>query len=355
MVTIITDLDRVLCPVGVTLRHAVARINDSAHLFQVVVTEDRHVLGVLTDGDVRRALLRDVGLDASVSAAMNAAPKLGRYGAHEENAKAVARLDDRVGFLPVVDEHGILRQVLLAEKRGDRVTTALIMAGGRGSRLGERTRETPKPLIPVGGRPMLDRIMESVEAAGVQRIIVTVHYLANRIEAFIAERNNRAQVELLHEEVPLGTAGALGALPADIPGDLLVVNGDVMTQVDYLAFFAFHQHHGNDATLAATQQTFNIPFGVVESDADGKFRGIQEKPGLRYFVNSGFYILSPTVYRLVGPREHCDMPALLNRAHGLGYGVGVFPVHEYWKDVGRPDDLEAAHRDIEAHAGDTGK
>lgn len=355
MATVITNLEGAVCPASATLRQAVARINDSIYLFQVVVADDGRALGVLTDGDVRRALLRDVALDANVSAAMNATPKLGRYGAHEENARAVARLDERVGFLPVVDERGILRQILLAEKRGDRITTALIMAGGRGSRLGERTRETPKPLIPVGGRPMLDRIMESVEAAGVQRIIVTVHYLADRIEAFIAERNNRARVELLHEDMPLGTAGALGALPADIQGDLLVINGDVMTQADYQAFFSFHQHHGNDATLAATQQTFNIPFGVVQSDADGKFRSIEEKPSLRYFVNSGFYILSPTVYRLVGPREHCDMPALLNRAHGLGYNIGVFPVHEYWKDVGRPDDLEAAHRDIEAHAGETGK
>ncbi len=216
------------------------------------------------------------------------------------------------------------------------------MAGGFGTRLGDKTRDTPKPRLPVGGTPILDHVLARLEAADIDEVFVAVHYRAAQIESYLAGRDNRANVHLVHESQPLGTAGALARLPEAVSGPVVVINADLLTQVDMSAFLDFHERHQHDATIAVARYEHAIPFGVIQHSEDGLFQGIDEKPSLRYFVAAGIYILSPEFRPLAAARHPVDMPELLNAGREVGLKIGLFPIHEFWTDIGNPDDLAAA-------------
>lgn len=325
----------VVCP-DATIRTVLERIDAATpELFQIVVDEEGRVVGTVTDGDVRRAMLRGVSLDDRVEGCMHRNPIAGRDGETSDNARKLYH----ARFLPVVDDGGRLTHVL-ATRRGTRgIGTALVMAGGFGRRLGEATRETPKPLINVGGRPMIDRVIAGLEEAGVPGISVAVHYRAEQIDSFVAARENRVPVSIIRESEPLGTAGALGLLPDPPDRPVLVVNADLVTRVDFAALHEFHERHGFDGIVAAARYEIKVPFGVLRYGRDGLIDGIDEKPVFHHFVAAGIYYLSPEIVALVPRGRAVDMPQLLEEARGLGFKIGIFPLHEYWRDVGRPHDL----------------
>lgn len=256
----------------------------------------------------------------------------------------------KIAFLPVVDEDGVLQRILVHDGESRRVKTALVMAGGFGKRLGSKTHAIPKPLLPVGGVPILERVLVSLEVAGVEKAFISVHYLADQIGSFVDRRSSSLAVELVHESAPLGTAGAIALLPrAATQEPMLVVNGDIVTQLDIGALGAFHFKHDFDATIAVQKFEVAIPYGVIRQDKSGQFAAIDEKPTVRHFVSAGIYIVSPEISCLVESDRPTDMPEVFSTAKSLGMRIGLFPVHEYWKDIGRPEDLEAADRD---HSGD---
>lgn len=319
------------------LRAVLERLNVAPHPFQIVLDEAGRVLGTLTDGDVRRGMLAGATLADPVARCMHRDPKLARAG--DPSAPDLLR---EWPFVPLVDEAGRLVEILAPTHDESHIAGALVMAGGMGSRLGERTVSVPKPLLPVGGKPILEHILAALEAVRCPRIWVSVHYLAHRIEEFLRQRQNAAEVRVVHETQRLGTAGALGILPERPTGPLLVLNGDVLTRVDFTALDAFHRRHNHDATLAVAHHEVQVPYGVVRHDKAGLFQGIDEKPVLRHFVAAGIYYLGPEVVALAPPHTRMDMPELLNEARRLGLRIGLFPIHEYWADVGRPEDLDAA-------------
>ncbi len=346
----ITELEALVCRPDTPVTEALARLTDSERLFQMIVDEDGRLLGTFTDADVRRAILRGVPIDSPASTCMQPEPITGRFGHLEENREKLRTIPGLVAFLPVVDEAGRLREVLLA-RPAPRDLPALVMAGGAGKRLGPLTAATPKPMLRVGGQPILDNVLERLEEDGINSIFVSVHYLAEQIETFIAGRRNRARIELLHEEEPLGTAGALGRLPKDLDRDVLVVNGDLVTRANFHALETFHERQGHDATITVASYEVTIPYGIVRHGPTGLFESIEEKPRQIHMVAAGIYLLSPEVVALVPRGQPMDMPELLNRARNVGLHIGLFPVHEYWRDVGRPDDLAEA----EAEHGDGGR
>lgn len=330
------------------MRTVLQRIDASPLLFQIVVDEGGRVLGTITDGDIRRAMLHGVDLQAPAHLCMKREPKLGRVGDHPGNAAKLANLGSRVPFLPIVDEAGVLHEILFGRKQDSGIGPALVMAGGLGSRLGARTQTTPKPLIPVGGRPILDHVLEGLERAGVRCIYVSVFHLALQIEAFLSTRANRARIVTLREPERLGTAGALGLIdPSELSHPLLVINGDVITRVDLQALHDFHERNGYDATIAVARHELEIPFGVVRYGEDGLFERVDEKPRLSNFVAAGVYYLGAGFLPLVPKHRAIDMPELLNLGRSIDMKIGLFPIHEYWTDVGRPADLDAAERDHE--------
>ncbi|MEE9209880.1 MAG: sugar phosphate nucleotidyltransferase [Kiloniellales bacterium] len=333
------QFSHLVCNPETPIREALDRINSaSPHLFQVVVGNDGRVLGTVTDGDVRRAMLCGITIDDAVGQCMHDSPIIGRAGDDEGNrAKLSAAL-----FLPVVDVAGRVQHILVQYPKGQIIRQALVMAGGYGNRLGERTRDIPKPLLPVGDRPILEHVLRHLEDAGISEIHIAVHYLAEKIQAFVAARRNRARIDLIHEPEPLGTAGALGHFPGPIEGPILVVNGDVVTRADIKALSEFHLDRGYDGTIAVTRYDVRVPFGVLRHNKDGLFAGIDEKPTFHHFVAAGIYCLSPDFVALVPRDRPVDMPEVLEIGHRAGLRIGLFPVHEYWIDVGEPADLEAA-------------
>ncbi len=340
------DLAQHICTPEVALRQAIAHLDQSEHLFQIVVDSNQKLVGTLTDGDVRRAMLGGVSLEAPVGDAMNAAPLSGLLGDDLGNDRKLAEVKLDKPFLPVVDEAGIVREILIGSVGASPDIRALVMAGGSGRRLGERTRDLPKPLLPIGGKPILAHVLDRLENAGIADITVSVHYLAEKIESFLGQRDGRATIATLREDRPLGTAGAVGRLGHLPPkANVLVVNGDIVTQVDFEAMHDFHDRHGYDGTIAVIRHETNIPFGVVRYGDDGLFESIDEKPVLSHFVAAGVYMLRPTFAGLVSQDTPMDMTELLNAGRAVGLKIGLFPIHEYWVDVGRPDDLDRAERD----------
>lgn len=340
MITI-TEFDAYCCGTEITVRELLHRIDASPYLFQIVLNEDRRLLGTVTDGDIRRAMLHGVGLEDSAAACMQTKPKTGRIGA-AGNVELLNNLGSTRAFLPILDQNGVVREILFADGESG-IRSAIVMAGGAGRRLGERTRETPKPLLTVGDRPILDHVLAGLEDAGVTQILITIHYLGEQIEAFIAGRNNRAAVDLVWESAPLGTAGALGALGDRAPKEsTLVVNGDVITRADFGALHEFHERHGFEGTVAVARYDVEVPFGVIRYSQDGVFDAIEEKPRISSFVAAGVYFLSPEYFALVPAGRAMDMPELLNIGKEIGLRTGLFPIHEYWTDLGQPKDLDAA-------------
>jgi dTDP-glucose pyrophosphorylase len=342
MITISTLAPHV-CRPGDSIGEVLRRIDASPYLFQIVIDEQDRVVGTITDGDVRRAMMHGTGIDHPARACMQTSPKLGQFATPDRNAEMLAQVRSRNRFLPVVDAERKLRLILIDDGADPGIANALIMAGGPGTRLGERTRNVPKPMLPVGGRPILDHVLERLENAEVKRVFVSVHYLSEQIESYLKERGGRVEVVLVRETERLGTAGALGQLSSTaFTSPLLVVNGDVITKTDFRALHEFHERHGYDGTVAVTRHEIEIPFGVVRYNGEGLFDRIDEKPRLSHFVAAGVYYLSPAFIGLVPPGQPLDMPELLNIGKRIGLKIGLFPIHEYWTDVGRPADLEAA-------------
>jgi dTDP-glucose pyrophosphorylase len=335
-----TDLEPLVIQMEESIRNALARMNASPHLIQIVVDEDNRVQGMVTDGDVRRALVSGATLDDPVKNCM------------QENLitatnveTAIATLPDMGGrrpCVPVVDTENRLTHLVSKSSQTPGLTTALIMAGGFGKRLGEQTKSKPKPLIEVGGRPILWHIIKDLEEHGVTQIFIAVHYLADQILDFVNSAGFNVRINLLPEKSPLGTAGALGLIPPDVDGPILVMNGDIVTRADYAAMMTHHRMNQRDATIGAARYDQEVPFGVLDIDANGDVIEIREKPRYEHFVSAGIYILQPKIYKSVDLNTQIDMPELLRKSIDKNHRVGLFPIYEYWLDLGRPNDLALA-------------
>ena len=340
----ITNIAAQLCRPEVSIGAVMRKLNELTHPFVIVVDAARRLLGTVTDGDIRRAVLSGSTLEVAIGKVMNPKPLIARL---EEPAVA-RKLLEQVSFVPVVDRDGVLVEIWRAPATETRIGTALVMAGGYGRRLGNRTEKEPKPLLPVGDKPILEHILSWIDSSGIRNVYVSTHYLADQIKAFLDVRGGVMRPTVIHERTSLGTAGALAHLAEPIEGPVLVVNGDVLTKLDLDALDAFHYAHGYDGTVAVTPYKVSVPFGVIRQDATGRFLGIDEKPTYNHFVAAGIYLLAPQFCRLVPPETHIDMPELLNLGCEAGLKIGLFPIHEYWIDVGRTDDLDAANRDHQA-------
>jgi dTDP-glucose pyrophosphorylase len=334
------NLDPLVIRGEATLHLAMERLNSTIHIMQLVIDENGLLVGTITDGDIRRALLDGKGMDAAVSDCMRRDPLVGKTV--EDAISLSSNLTGRLRCIPVVDDAGRPTEVVSDAARSPGLETALIMAGGFGRRLGGHTANTPKPLLPVVGQPILRHLISDLEENGVVRILIAAHYLADQIKTFVEEIPHRSTIDILVEDQPLGTAGALSMLPDDVTGPLMVLNGDIITHADFGAMALHHGSSGRDATIAATQHEIKIPFGVVEYDEKGTVISIQEKPHYLQYVLAGIYVLEETIYRNLPGALPLDMPDLLQHAISNALDIGMFPIHEYWMDLGNPEELMRA-------------
>jgi dTDP-glucose pyrophosphorylase len=327
-----------------TLQHAISCLNDSSSQIILVVSADGVLQGTLTDGDIRRGLLRGLSLDSSFDTLVNhdplvVPPQLGR--------EAVLQLmqANRIHQLPVVDEKRhvtglhLLDELMLPRQRDNLM---VIMAGGQGTRLRPHTENCPKPLLPVGGKPMLEHIIERARAEGFGHFILAIHYLGHMIEEYFGDGSRWGiHIDYLREKSPLGTAGAIGLLHERPVLPFVVSNGDVLTDIRYGELLDFHCRHAAAGTMAVRLHEWQHPFGVVRTQGVD-IVGFEEKPITRSHINAGVYVLEPSALNLLQTGEHCDMPTLFARLQESAARTIVYPMHEPWLDVGHDDDLKRA-------------
>lgn len=349
-----SDFRNVCVHPHVTVRDATAQMDDSRIGIILIVDDDRRLIGTVTDGDVRRAMLASINMDLPIARLLES--KKGSVFAKPITAPIGADPD---AYLALLKQHSIRHLPLLdGERRVTGLVTldqflpeevgpiqAVIMAGGRGSRMHPLTEDVPKPMLLVGDRPLMEIIVRQLKSAGIQRLHITTHYKVEKIvEHFGDGRNFGMELNYVTEDRPLGTAGGLGLI--EPPKDtMLVINGDILTQVDYKAMLAFHREHRADLTMAVRQYDIQVPFGVVDCEG-AVVVGLDEKPLLKFFVNGGIYLLEPNVYRYVPNGKPFDMTDLIQRLLQEGRPVVSFPVREYWLDVGKPADYERALEDM---------
>jgi dTDP-glucose pyrophosphorylase len=340
--------EQVLIAPTKSLREALAVIDRSGSQIALVVDAERRLLGTLSDGDVRRALLKGLALADPVSAAMHATPSFARQG-EDRNSILGAMRRRGIHQMPIVDaDHRVVGLEIYVDyfDTPRRANWVVIMAGGLGSRLGELTRDVPKPMLPVGSRPLLETIVRHIAEQGFERIYLAVNYKAEQIEAHFGDGATLGvDIRYLREQERLGTAGALSLLPEPATEPVIVTNADLLTKEDFGAMVDRHLEAGADATMAVRPYEMQVPFGVVR-ERDGRIEAIEEKPLQRFVVSAGIYVLSPPVLSLVPRARHLDMPSLFDSAIAQGLKTRCHHVRGYWLDIGRMPDYERANLDF---------
>jgi dTDP-glucose pyrophosphorylase len=328
---------------GKTIADAIRALNGPAEGMAVIVDETGKVVGVLTDGDVRRALMKESCLDSPLDAYWQ---RNFFYVSEDESREQILDLMQakRIKHLPVLDGMGRLVGIhkLHAIVGGEELPNhAVVMAGGRGERLRPITEHLPKPMIKVAGRPILERLVLHLVGCGVTRIHLSVNYLADVIERHFGDGSRfGCRIDYLHEDDHLGTGGALSLLPAISSEPLLVVNGDLVTQVDFASMLGFHAANQAAATIGYRPYSYQIPFGCIELDGDA-VTGIREKPIVERCVSAGVYVLSPSAVELV-PRKFYPITELFQTLLQRGDKISAYEITTDWADVGQHRDLSQA-------------
>jgi dTDP-glucose pyrophosphorylase len=332
-----------------TIRQAMQAIDRSSLQIALVVDGNDHLLGTVTDGDIRRGLLRGLDLDSPAAQVMNPRPKVARQGMSRAEFIELLRRHE-LHHLPLVDDSGRLvgleSDVELYEG-AEKDNWVVLMAGGLGQRLRPLTEDMPKPLLPVGDRPLLEIIINRFTAQGFRKFFISVNYRAELVEAHFGDGARfGAEIRYLREDQPLGTGGAVGLLPERPSLPFVVMNGDLLTTINFESLVDFHQSHGADLTLCVRRYSHQIPYGVAEIEG-GEVRSIVEKPSHECFISGGIYVLSPAVFDRLQPQRRVDMPDLMRELIAEQRRVTAFPVTEYWIDIGRIEDLERARQEID--------
>lgn len=344
-------LDEVTIAPSVSIKDAIRQLDAAGTGALLVCDPDGRLLGLVTDGDVRRAMLHGVPFHDPVLAIARRDPMVAPQDVKPR--EALRMLDQALGFkvnqLPLVDAAGraaglILRRDLVTHEQRD--LAALIMAGGFGTRMLPLTEHVPKPMLPVGNRPLLERTLTQMRRAGIQRVAISTYHLAECITSHFGDGHELGlDLQYLHESTPLGTAGALRLLD-DSVGPLLMLNGDIMTGVPFADMYAFHRREGAELTVGMRRCELELPYGLLECDGP-RIRSVGEKPRQSFWANAGIYIVEPAARRFVPPATRYDMTDLITRMLGEGRPVAGFPILEYWLDIGQPADYARAQADAE--------
>ena len=323
---------------------AMEKLNNNNTLFLIVVNKDNQLLGTITDGDIRRYILRGRRVDDNIELAMNKKP-IFSYTNNEKNYKKKLLSSPSVfKFLPVVSKTKVIEYILVYEKE-EINNIVLIMAGGYGKRLGNKTKSTPKPLLKVGKNSILDIIIKKINKVDFYKIYISTHYLHEKIKRHIEIKHKRNKINLIYEKNPMGTAGCISMINDDF-SNLVVINGDIISNIDIKSLLTYHNDTKNDITLTVAKYSYKVPFGLVELDKNQHLKFIREKPSVDYDVISGIYCIRKSICDTVN-HEYLDMTTLISNSIKLKKKIGVFPIHEYWKDVGNPDDLVKAKNEYD--------
>lgn len=342
------DYRKTLVPPSLPIIDTVAVINASAEQIAIVVDDSGLLLGTVTDGDVRRGLLAGRQLSDPVEMVMSRSPITATKGRRRTSLMAVMRKHS-IAQMPLLDAAGrvVGLETMAGLYRQEHVDNwVVLMAGGLGTRLRPLTHTIPKPLLPVGGKPIIEWTIGSLAQQGFERFILSLNYKPEIFRTCLGDGERLGvQLEYVQEKEQLGTAGALSLLPERPTAPIIVMNGDVLTAGNLRQLLDFHEKTGADATVCVSQHKIQVPYGVARVDGD-QLVELQEKPSQCFLVNAGIYALSPHVLDLLPAGQRLDMPDLLAKVMQDGGRVSAFPLHEYWRDIGRLEDLANAEQDM---------
>jgi dTDP-glucose pyrophosphorylase len=330
-----------------SVRDVMNTINKESCSF-IVITDVRNTLqGTITDGDIRRGILRGVDIDGPATEVMNRKPRF--FLESESNHEILTKIKEyQVRYAPIVNsKNEVIGVKSLQElsKTPSFTNKVVIMAGGLGSRLGDLTKKYPKPMLNVGGKPILETIISNFTNSGFKNISLSVNYLGEVIEDYFSDGQKfNAKIDYLKEPKKLGTAGSLTLLKNRGDRALLVMNGDILTNVNFEDLLQFHNENSNVITMCVRKHKYTVPYGVVQMD-EGKVVRLKEKPEETYFVNAGIYIINPDVIDAIPEDEYFDMTMLISKLIESNQNIGAFPLHEYWMDIGQKDDFFKAGDD----------
>lgn len=334
-----------------TIRDAMRVIDSSSLRMGIVLNTSDKLLGTVTDGDIRRALLHDGNMHDDVNKVMNRSPICIAEGTSRASALKLLRDKDLLGA-PVLGSSGDVVDFLTIQalsKLPPVDNPVFIMAGGFGTRLAPLTNNCPKPMLPVGDKPMLQILIERFESLGFRNLYVSTHYMSEIIRGHFGDGSGfGVKITYVHEENPLGTGGALGLLrgiECQLP--MIMINGDVLSDLNFRFLLEEFENKKCDALMCTRELEYKIPYGVIESDCHS-ITGMIEKPVYRYQINSGIYVLSNALVNDVKPNECIDMPTLLKRRMDNGFFVKSYIHRGYWLDIGQMADYQRAQDDIKS-------
>lgn len=341
------DWQKTLIAPSTSIIEAMRLIDQVALQILLVVDKDRTLLGTVTDGDIRRAILKGGSLEDPVEKLMNTRPTAFTADESIEDMLVAMRLL-KISKVPVVDQKNrvvsleILDDLLRPAPKDNPV---VLMAGGLGSRLGTLTKDCPKPLLHVGNQPVLQTILENFMAYGFHNFYLSVNYKAEMIEEYFGDGSKwDVSIKYIHEDKRMGTAGALSLLPKRPEMPFFVMNSDILTKVNFVQLLDFHTEHRAAATMCAFKYDLQIPYGVLQIDKH-RLVNIDEKPVQSFFVNAGIYVLEPKTLDHIPADTFFDMPSLYETLIKTNQEAAVFPLREYWLDIGHMADFERAQGD----------
>lgn len=338
------DWEKCLIYPHASILEAIKIIDNSAVQIALVVNQQKNILGTVTDGDIRRAILQGISLEKNIEMIMNPNPTVARE--IQEKYSILAKMKAQsLQQIPIVNEDGVVvgMEVLKDLIRSTtKPNSVVLMVGGLGSRLRPLTNNCPKPLLKIGSKPILETILENFIEYGFENFYFAVNYRAEMIKKYFGDGSKfGVKIQYLNEEKRMGTAGALSLLTATQKEPILIMNGDLLTKVNFQHLLDFHISHESKATMCVREYSYQIPYGVIEINK-GQIVHMKEKPVCSSFVNAGIYVLNSDILEMIPQDTFFDMPDLFNKIIEQKFMTAAFPIREYWMDIGQVDDFEKA-------------
>lgn len=344
----ILNWTKVVARPNITIRQSLELMDSGSLGVLLIADKGNKLLGLVTDGDVRRGLLKGFGLSHRIDQVMNRSPIVADFEATREQLTSTM-LKHQILSIPLIKNSKLCGLETLAHSREVELINnpVFLMAGGFGKRLSPLTDNCPKPLLKIGDKPILELILERFIEAGFHNFYISLHYLPDKIIEYFGDGSEwKVSIKYVLEENPLGTGGALSLLPDNLSAlPLVMMNGDILTTINFRRLLDFHNQENSAATMCVREYNLEIPYGVVTGDGK-KIVSMKEKPIQTFFVNSGIYVINSEVREKAAKNDYIDMPTLLEKCMGDGKNINMFPIYEYWLDIGRHEDFIKANRDI---------